>query len=138
MQVVLGVAIGVVLIFVIVSIIKKIMKSVIVGSAVLVALTIGGYFFLFGDGSVSQEYLPQQTHENLQNIRSDARDKVENKTDEIKNRAMNKMQQSTKEMSEKINTTVQESVQKGVDAAINNLKVRQRILSRVNLQKKKR
>ena len=32
------------------------------------------------------------------------------------------MQQSTKEMSEKINTTVQESVQKGVDAAIKNLK----------------
>ena len=44
---------------------------------------------------MSAEYLPQQTHENLQNIRSDARDK-ENKTDEIKNRAMDKMQQSTK------------------------------------------
>ena len=59
MQVVLGVAIGVVLIFVIVSIIKKIIM-VIVGSTVLVALIIGGYFFLFGDGSVSQEYLPQK------------------------------------------------------------------------------
>ena len=78
------------------------MKFVTVGSAVLAVLTVGGYFFLFGDGSVSQEYLPQETHENLQNIRSDARNKVEDKTVEIKNRAMDKMQQSTKEMSEKI------------------------------------
>ena len=122
MSMVLGIAIGIVFIFIIVSLMKKIMKFVIWGSVILMVLSVGGYFFLFGDGQISQEYLPEQAHENFQNIRNDARNKVETKASELKEQAIEKASSTTQKATENIKSKVQEGVQQGVDAAINNIK----------------
>ena len=115
MGVLIFVAIGLVFIFIVFSIIKKLIKFVVVGCILLMTLLLGGYFFLFGDGHISEEYLPEQAHENLQNIRNDARKKVEKKADEITDQAIKKVKTTTKDASKNIKKTVSEGVETTID-----------------------
>ena len=120
MSIVLGVAIGVVSIFIIISLVRKIMRFVFLGSIFLVLLGFGSYLFLYGDGRLSQEYLPNVAHENLQDIRSEARDKVENKAVQLKDKAIEKATTTTRQVTETVKNNVQQGVQNKVDGTIDN------------------
>ena len=52
------------------TLIKKLLKWMLIFATMLVLTLIGGYLFLSGDGSMTQEYLPEEVQQEVNTLRN--------------------------------------------------------------------
>ena len=93
------------------SIVKKLIKWMLIFMTMLVLTLIGGYLFLSGDGSMTQEYLPAEVQQEVNTLRDNTNQTIKAKADETKQRAIDKANQVTEEATNKM----KEGIQKAVD-----------------------
>lgn len=99
------------------SIIKKLIKWILIFTTMLVLTLIGGYLFLSGDGSMTQEYLPEEVQQEVNTLRDNTNQTIKAKADETKQRAIDKASQVTEEATNKM----KEGIQKAVDESKNSI-----------------
>lgn len=108
------------------SLIKKLIKWMLIFATMLVLTLIGGYLFLSGDGSMTQEYLPEEVQQEVNTLRDNTNQTIKAKADETKQRAMEKAGQVTEEATNKMKEGIQQavdeskkSIEKSVQEALN-------------------
>ena len=93
------------------TLVKKLIKWMLIFATLLVLTLIGGYLFLSGDGSMTQEYLPEEVQQEVNTLRDNTNQAIQKKANETKEKAMNKANQVTEEATNKM----KEGIQKAVD-----------------------
>lgn len=93
------------------TLVKKLIKWMLIFGTMLVLTLIGGYLFLSGDGSMTQEYLPEEVQQEVNTLRNNTNQAIQDKTNETKEKAMNKASQVTEDATNKM----KEGIQKAVD-----------------------
>ena len=108
------------------SLIKKLIKWMLIFTTLLILTLVGGYLFLSGDGSMTQEYLPEEVQKEVNTLRDNANQTIKTKADETKQRAIDKANQVTEEASQKMEAEIQKavdaskkSIEKSVQDALN-------------------
>ena len=108
------------------TLIKKLIKWMLIFATMLVLTLIGGYLFLSGDGSMTQEYLPEEVQQEVNTLRNNTNQAIQQKADETKEKAMNKASQVTEEATNKMKEGIQKavdeskkSIEKSVQEALN-------------------
>jgi gas vesicle protein len=111
------------------SLIKKLIKWMLIFATMLVLTLIGGYLFLSGDGSMTQEYLLEEVQQEVNTLRDNTNQTIKTKADETKQRAMEKAGQVTEEATNKMKEGIQQavdeskkSIEKSVQEALNGTK----------------
>ena len=79
------------------TLVKKLIKWMLIFATLLVLTLIGGYLFLSGDGSMTQEYLPEEVQQEVNTLRDNTNQAIQQKANETKEKAMNKANQVTEE-----------------------------------------
>ena len=72
------------------TLVKKLIKWMLIFATLLVLTLIGGYLLLSGDGSMTQEYLPDEVQQEVNTLRNNTNQAIQEKADETKEKAMNK------------------------------------------------
>lgn len=93
------------------SFIKKLMKWMVIFVTTLLVTLIGGYLFLSGDGSLTQEYLPEIVQDEVNTLRNNTNQAIQQKANETKEKAIDK----ATEVTEKASNQMKEGIQKAVD-----------------------
>ena len=93
------------------TLVKNLIKWMLIFATMLVLTLIGGYLFLSGDGSMTEEYLPEEVQKEVNTLRNNTNLKIQQKADETKEKAMNKANQVTEDATNKM----KEGIQKAVD-----------------------
>ena len=108
------------------SIVKKLIKWMLIFATMFVLTLIGGYLFLAGDGSMTQEYLPEEVQQEVNTLRDNTNQTIKAKADETKQRAIDKANQVTEEATNKMKEGIQKaideskkSIEKSVQDALN-------------------
>ena len=108
------------------TLIKKLLKWMLIFATMLVLTLIGGYLFLSGDGSMTQEYLPEEVQQEVNTLRNNTNQAIQQKADETKEKAMNKANQVTEDAANKMKEGIQKavdeskkSIEKSVQEALN-------------------
>lgn len=108
------------------TLVKKLIKWMLIFATMLVITLIGGYLFLSGDGSMTQEYLPEEVQQEVNTLRNNTNQAIQQKADETKEKAMDKASQVTEEATNKMKEGIQKavdeskkSIEKSVQEAIN-------------------
>lgn len=83
----------------------------------LVLTVIGGYLFLTGDGTMTEGYLPDEVQQEVNTLRNNTNQVIQQKAIETKEKAMNKASQVTEEAANKM----KEGIQKAVDDSKDNI-----------------
>ena len=99
------------------TLVKKLIKWMLIFATMLVLTLIGGYLFLSGDGSMTEEYLPNQVQQEVNTIRNNTNQAIQDKTNETKEKAMKKANQVTEDATNKM----KEGIQKAVDQSKNSI-----------------
>ena len=92
------------------TLIKKLIKWMLIFATLLVLTLIGGYLFLSGDGSMTEEYLPEEVQQEVNTLRDNTNQAIQQKADETKEKAMNKASQVTEEATNKMKEGIQQAV----------------------------
>ena len=93
------------------TLLKKLIKWMLIFATMLVLTLIGGYLFLSGDGSMTEGYLPEEVQQEVNTLRNNTNQAIQQKATETKEKAMNKANQVTEEATNKM----KEGIQKAVD-----------------------
>lgn len=93
------------------TLVKKLIKWMLIFGTMLVLTLIGGYLFLSGDGSMTENYLPSEVQQEVNTLRNNTNQAIQDKTNETKEKAMNKASQVTEDATNKM----KEGIQKAVD-----------------------
>ena len=108
------------------TLIKKLIKWMLIFATLLVLTLIGGYLFLSGDGSMTEEYLPEEVQQEVNTLRDNTNQTIKSKADETKQRALDKANQVTEEATNKMKEGIQQavdeskkSIEKSVQEALN-------------------
>ena len=108
------------------TLVKKLIKWMLIFATMLVLTLIGGYLFLSGDGSMTEEYLPEEVQQEVNTIRNNTNQAIQQKADETKEKAMNKASQVTEDATNKMKEGIQKavdeskkSIEKSVQEALN-------------------
>ena len=108
------------------TLVKKLIKWMLIFATLLVLTLIGGYLFLSGDGSMTQDYLPGEVQQEVNTLRNNTNQAIKEKADATKQRAMNKANQVTEEATNKMKEGIQQavdeskkSIEKSVQEALN-------------------
>ena len=108
------------------TLIQKLIKWMLIFTTLLVVTLIGGYLFLSGDGSMTQEYLPEKIQQEVNTLRDNTNQTIKAKADETKQRAIDKANQVTEEATNKMKEGIQQavdeskqSIEKSVQEAFN-------------------
>ena len=92
------------------TLVKKLIKWMLIFATLLVLTLIGGYLFLSGDGSMTQEYLPEEVQQEVNTLRDNTNQAIQQKANETKEKAMNKANQVTEEATNKMKEGIQRAV----------------------------
>ena len=95
------------------TLIKKLIKWMLIFGTMLVLTLVGGYLFLSGDGSMTQEYLPAPVQEEVNTLRNNTNQAIQQKANETKEKAMNKANQVREEATNKMKEGIQKAVDEG-------------------------
>ena len=108
------------------TLIKKLLKWMLIFATMLVLTLIGGYLFLSGDGSMTQDFLPEEVQQEVNSLRNNTNQAIQQKADETKEKAMNKASQVTEDATNKMKEGIQQavdeskkSIEKSVQEALN-------------------
>lgn len=93
------------------TLLKKLIKWMLIFATMLVLTLVGGYLFLSGDGSMTEGYLPEEVQQEVNTLRNNTNQAIQQKATETKEKAMNKANQVTEEATNKM----KEGIQKAVD-----------------------
>ena len=93
------------------TLLKKLIKWMLIFATLLVLTLVGGYLFLSGDGSMTEGYLPEEVQQEVNTLRNNTNQAIQQKATETKEKAMNKANQVTEEATNKM----KEGIQKAVD-----------------------
>ena len=96
--------------FIVFSILKKLIKWMLIFTSLLILTLIGGYFFITGDGSLTEDILPSEIQEEINTVRDNTNQKIKNKTNEVKDAAVEKASEATDKAVEAIQESVEESI----------------------------
>ena len=126
---ILGVVFALLVLGVAYKLLKKIAKFMFYAFVLIAAVGAGAYFFFTGDGSVSEQILPEQAHQQLQDsknsVKQSAKSKVEQKAQEIEQKISNKVDEGVdqlkQEAQQKVDKELQEIKEKK-DERLNKLK----------------
>lgn len=99
------------------TLVKKLIKWMLIFATMLVLTLIGGYLFLSGDGSMTEGYLPGEVQQEVNTLRDNTNQAIQQKTTETKEKAINKASQVTEDATNK----VKEGIQKAVDESKQNI-----------------
>ncbi len=108
------------------TLVKKLIKWMLIFATMLVLTLVGGYLFLSGDGSMTEEYLPEEVQQEVNTLRNNTNQAIQDKTNETKEKAMNKANQVTEDATNKMKEGIQKavdeskkSIEKSVQEALN-------------------
>ena len=108
------------------TLVKKLIKWMLIFATLLILTLIGGYLFLSGDGSMTQDYLPEEIQQEVNTLRDNTNQTIKSKADETKQRAIDKANQVTEEATNKMKEGIQQavdeskkSIEKSVQEALN-------------------
>ena len=108
------------------TLVKKLIKWMLIFATMLVLTLVGGYLFLSGDGSMTEEYLPEEVQQEVNTLRNNTNQAIQQKTNETKEKAMNKASQVTEDATNKMKEGIQKavdeskkSIEKSVQEALN-------------------
>lgn len=108
------------------SLIKKLIKWMLIFTTLLVLTLVGGYLFLSGDGSMTQEYFPDEVQQEVNTLRNNTNQAIQEKASETKRKTMDKANQVTEEATHKMKAEIQKavdtskkSIEKSVQDALN-------------------
>ena len=111
------------------TLVKKLIKWMLIFATMLVLTLIGGYLFLSGDGSMTEGYLPEEVQQEVNTLRNNTNQAIQQKATETKEKAMNKANQVTEEATNKMKEGIQkavdeskESIEKSVQEALSGTK----------------
>lgn len=92
------------------TLVKKLIKWMLIFATMLVLTLIGGYLFLSGDGSMTEGVLPQEVQQEVNTLRSNTNQVIQNKATETKDKAVLKANQVTEEATKKMKEGIQNAV----------------------------
>ena len=108
------------------TLVKKLIKWMLIFATMLVMTLIGGYLFLSGDGSMTENYLPSEVQQEVNTLRNNTNQAIQDKSNETKEKAMNKASQVTEDATNKMKEGIQKavdeskkSIEKSVQEALN-------------------
>ena len=108
------------------TLVKKLIKWMLIFATMLVLTLVGGYLFLSGDGSMTEGYLPEEVQQEVNTLRNNTNQAIQDKTNETKEKAMNKANQVTEDATNKMKEGIQKavdeskkSIEKSVQEALN-------------------
>ena len=93
------------------TLVKKLIKWMLIFATMLVLTMIGGYLFLSGDGSMTEEYFPEEVQQEVNTLRNNTNQAIQQKANETKEKAINKANKVTEDATNKM----KEGIQKAVD-----------------------
>ena len=96
--------------FIVFSILKKLIKWILIFTSLLIVTVLGGYFFLTGDGSLTQDILPSEVQQEINTVRDSTNQKIKDKATEVKEAAVDKASETTDKAVQAIQDSVEESI----------------------------
>ena len=92
------------------TLVKKLIKWMIIFATLLILTIIGGYLFLSGDGSMTEGVLPEEVQQEVNTLRSNTNQAIQEKATETKDKAMLKANQVTEEATKKMKEGIEQAV----------------------------
>ena len=93
------------------SLIQKLIKWMLIFATLLVLTLVGGYLFLSGDGSMTEEYLPEEVQQEVNTLRDNTNQKIKAKTEETKAKAQEQVNQIAEDATNKMKEGIEQAVE---------------------------
>lgn len=103
--------------FLVFAIIKKIIKWMIILTTLIIMTLVGGFLFLSGDGSMTEEYLPDNVQNEINNVRDNTNQKIQNKANSVKEAATQKVNDATEKAVKTVEQGVKNAIENGTQEA---------------------
>ena len=105
--IIVATVLGVLILF---TLVKKLIKWMIIFATLLILTLVGGYLFLSGDGSMTEGVLPQDLQQEVNTLRSNTNQAIQEKATETKDKAVLKANQVTEEATKKMKEGIEQAV----------------------------
>jgi len=93
------------------SLIQKLIKWMLIFATLLVLTLVGGYLFLSGDGSMTEEYLPAEVQQEVNTLRDNTNQKIKTKAQETKAKAQEQVNQIAEDATNKMKEGIEQAVE---------------------------
>lgn len=119
---IIGIVAGILGLFLVFAILKKIIKWMIILTTLLIMTLVGGYFFLTGDGSMTEEILPEEVQTEINGVRDGTNQKIQNKANAAKEAATQKVNEVTDKAVKTVGDGVKQAIEDGKKEASDQIK----------------
>ena len=88
--------------FLVFAILKKIIKWMIILTTLLMMTLVGGWLFLSGDGSMTEQFLPENIQNEINTVRDNTNTTIKTKAEAVKDAATQKVNEATEKAVKKV------------------------------------
>ena len=103
--------------FLVFAILKKIIKWMIILTTLLMMTLVGGWLFLSGDGSMTEQFLPENVQNKINTVRDNTNTTIKTKAEAVKDAATQKVNEATEKAVKKVEDGVKSALENGTQNA---------------------